>query len=251
MATPFSVYLVDDNPWHVEPVRCLLDEEAFTLTHWHSPRDAWNGINESIASDLVILDLDVEGEGSGGLAFADLIDHLRVRWPQVPLIVLSGQLDTDTVMRSRTHDVRAVVRKPYDIRYLLTTIYGILRDGLDAHIHELNRQHVQLTREFHRLQAQETPVQTQVNRALQLLSRHFRFEEDFMATHAYPQAREHKAAHDKLLLHAQALTRGGAVRAEAIGRFWRGVESDINDDAGYLAYLEGIHEQLSARLLPR
>lgn len=251
MATPFTAYLIDDNPWHVELVRCLLSDDVFALKHWHSPRDAWNGVNESVAADVVILDLDVEGEVRGGLGYPDLIDHLRVRWPQVPLIVLSSQLDTDTVIRSRTHDVRAVVSKPYDIRYLLTTIYGILRDGLDLHIRELNRQHVQLSREFRRLQQQAAPGQTQVNQALRLLGEHFRFEEDFMASHAYPQAAEHKAAHEKLLLHAQKLVRGGVVRTEAIGRFWRGVESDINDDTGYLAYLEDIHDQLSARLESR
>jgi DNA-binding response OmpR family regulator len=248
VATPFSVHLVDDNPWQVELVRCLLDDEAFTLTHWHSPRDAWNGINQNDPADAVILDLDVEGEVSGGLAYPDLIDHLRVRWPQVPLIVLSSQLDSDAVIRSRTQDVRAMISKPYDIRYLLTTIYGILRDGLDAHIRELNRQHVRLSREFRKLQEQQQPGRTQVNQALRLLGEHFRFEEDFMTTHAYPKATEHKAAHERLLVHARRLTGSGAVRVDAIRRFWAGVESDINDDASYLAYLDDVHAQLTARL---
>ena len=31
----------------MELVGCLLGDGAFTLTHWHSQRDAWNGLNEN------------------------------------------------------------------------------------------------------------------------------------------------------------------------------------------------------------
>jgi DNA-binding response OmpR family regulator len=240
--------LIDDNPWHVELVRCLLGDEAFTLTHWHSPREAWNGINDSPASDAVILDLDPEGPVSAGLGYPDLIDHLRVRWPAVPLILLGSDLDAETVMRSRAQDVSAVVGKPYDVRYLLSTVYGVLRNGLDSHVQELNQQHLRLSREFRRLQGQHAPNQPEISRALQLLSGHFRFEEDFMAKHGYPRAAEHKAAHEKLLGQADRLTRRRTTHPDAVQRFWRGVESDINDDAHYLAYLDEIHAQLATRL---
>jgi len=81
-----------------------------------------------------------------------------------------------------------------------------------------------------------------------MLSSHFRFEEDFMAAHGYPKMAEHKAAHEKLLGQARKLNGGRAAQPDAIRRFWRGVESDLNDDADYLAYLNDIHAELTARL---
>jgi response regulator RpfG family c-di-GMP phosphodiesterase len=248
LASHFTVYLIDDNNWHIELLRSMLDDEAFDLTHWSSPRDAWNGINSYPSPDLVILDLDPEQQLNSTIGFADLLDHLRMHWNRVPVILLSESPNPEIVKRGKALGIEAFVSKPYDIRYLLETVYRALRGVLSAHITALNRQHVELRRNFQRLQNADRVKDLEIEKLLQALARHFRFEESFMTAHHYPKLAPHSEAHAQLLGRANKLLRPRHRQSDAVERVWRGITSDINDDSDYIEFLEAIREELESRL---
>lgn len=250
LASHFTAYFIDDNNWHAELVRTLLDDEVFSLTHWFSPRDAWNGINTYPSPDLVILDLDPEGQFSSGIGFTDLLDHLRVQWSRVPVIVLSDNPNPEIVRRGKSLGIEAFIGKPYDIRLLLSAVYDILNDILKTHIAMLNRQHVHLSRRFQQLRTSTVLNAAETGKLLQTLAAHFRFEEDFMADHNYPELTAHAKAHAQLLQRARKLLRPNAATPDAIASVWRGITSDINDDGDYVRFLEGIRRGLESRLEP-
>ncbi len=81
----YRIFLVDDHPFHREGVAGYLNSQQ-DLTVCGVAGNAAEAISgiERTHPDLVLLDLKLEA--SSGL---DLLMHLRARWPNLPVLVLS------------------------------------------------------------------------------------------------------------------------------------------------------------------
>ena len=240
--------MIDDHRWHAELIRLLLDTDVFDVQHWESPLAAWNGINTSVAPDLVVLDLDVDTRQEGAMRFGDLPGHLHAQWPDVPVVLLSEEASADQIRRSSALGIAAFVAKPYDVRYLFATICRQLAGILDAHTAELNRQHIAIAGLFRRLIADPASNLADAATLDAALHRHFDFEESFMLRHAYPQAAAHAGRHAELLKCATTVLRRRPMRVAALERLWRDVNGDVNDDQAYVVFLAGIQRMLQDRL---
>lgn len=117
------VLLVEDNVLLARTLGRQLSRQVDVVDAVDSAEAALRRL-EVDAVDLVITDHDL-GPGMTGLAFARIS---RERWPELPVIMLSGSLDVDT-LRARAHaeGVRACVAKPASMPELARIIDEICR----------------------------------------------------------------------------------------------------------------------------
>jgi CheY-like chemotaxis protein len=104
-----SVLLIEDNPDVLEVTTSMLDELGFEVTSVASAEAALH-IAQSQAFDLVISDIVIPGD-LDGLALAHA---LRARWPELPILLVTGYSDG---MRKANADF-PLLRKPFDIAEL-------------------------------------------------------------------------------------------------------------------------------------
>lgn len=248
MSKHFTVCLIDDNKWHAELVRVLLDDELFGFVHWDRPAEAWNGVTADAAPDLVILDLDFDEVRGARIAAADLLEHLRVRWRGVPVIAMSASPHADVVRRTLAQGVTEFIAQPYDVRVLLGVVYRELGRAVEGHTAELNAQHLAIAHAFRPLLGARCPGRSALQSLHGRLSAHFAFEEGFMRRHGYPGVARHAEQHARLLHESQQLLHRATLEAAHVERLWRHVNGDINDDRDYVEFLAAVGKSLQDRL---
>ncbi len=114
------ILIIEDTPIIREPMARLLRSEGFAVT------SAANGV-EAIASlatspaDLVLL--DVLMPKMNGVRFLETF-RAEPRWVDVPVIAVTGVLDSTWLLRLRELNVRAVIHKgKFDIDGLLNEVH--------------------------------------------------------------------------------------------------------------------------------
>ncbi len=117
------ILIVEDTPIIREPMARLLCGEGYAVT------SAANGL-EAIASleenpvDLVLL--DVLMPKMNGVTFLETFRADR-RWAHVPVIAVTGVLDSTWLLRLRELDVRTVIHKGrFDLDGLLAQVHQYL-----------------------------------------------------------------------------------------------------------------------------
>ncbi|GAB2484449.1 response regulator transcription factor [Comamonas humi] len=84
-SSPPSVLLVDDHPLFRTGLRMMLSTSELVQADFHEAGSIAEAVALDAPVDLVLLDISMPGcDGLSGMA------RLRERWPQVPVVILSG-----------------------------------------------------------------------------------------------------------------------------------------------------------------
>lgn len=122
-----TALLVEDDPQVAATLRSDLARAGFVVHEARTERDAVRRA-EAIAPDVVILDLAL-AEGGGVVACRHIRELASVG--DVPLLVLSAQLDVETKIALFEVGVDDIVSRTCDPSELMARVHAILRRGAD------------------------------------------------------------------------------------------------------------------------
>lgn len=106
-----SVLLVEDEKFALRFEKMILKQIGFGNIHEAETAEAAVTLLESGAAvDLVISDMNMPGMDGLGL-----LDEIRLRWPHLPFVMLTGNIDEGRVRDALGHGVDAYVTKPCSI----------------------------------------------------------------------------------------------------------------------------------------
>lgn len=117
------VLAVDDDPIVLAMLRALLDSHGMRMTALDDPRQLLDAL-ESERPDLLVVDFEMP-HASG----AELCRLVRgdPRWSTLPVLVLTGRVDDDTVQRVLSAGADGCVAKPFEGPELIARIEERLR----------------------------------------------------------------------------------------------------------------------------
>jgi CheY-like chemotaxis protein len=117
------ILIVEDTPIIREPMARLLTAEGFTVTSAANGLDAIASL-EASPVDLVLL--DVLMPKMNGVTFLETF-RADPRWTDVPVIAVTGVLDSTWLLRLRELEVRTVIQKGrFDLDELLAEVHRSL-----------------------------------------------------------------------------------------------------------------------------
>jgi DNA-binding NtrC family response regulator len=130
------VGVVDDEPAIRRVLRALLEKEGYAVTDFESGaalvEDGGAGL------DALCLDLGLAADDVPGM---DVIPHLRTQSPDLPIIVVTGQSDLESVIEAMRAGAWDFVTKPVDPdRLKLAVRRAIERSALAKRVAELTRE---------------------------------------------------------------------------------------------------------------
>ena len=114
--SPETVLVVDDSPQICKTLTDVLGTAGYTVRSAPSAERALQ-IMESTAFDLVITDLKMSG-----MSGMDLLARLKERAPGVPVVILSGFGDMDSVIEAMRKGVADYIKKPFSIDEVLEVV---------------------------------------------------------------------------------------------------------------------------------
>lgn len=119
MDEPIRIALVDDHPVVREGLRMFLESSPLVriAVDSASGEDALSQMEEQ-PCDVVLLDL-VLGEGMDGVT---VFDHIRTRWPQTAVLILTSYRDNASLSYLRQHGARGYLDKTVQPDDLLQAI---------------------------------------------------------------------------------------------------------------------------------
>lgn len=117
-----TILLVEDDPVLSRSVQINLETEGYKVITADSLKSAFQ-MNQSQKMDLVILDLGLP-DGSG----FDFLSKLREGGSRLPVIILTAQVDEDSVVKGLQLGANDYMKKPFGQRELLARIKAVLRE---------------------------------------------------------------------------------------------------------------------------
>ncbi len=120
---PPRVILLDDDPVILEILTEALRGLGLAVSPVSNADDALHAMGEPPTPSILITDIDL-GPGPDGFAVAE---HARIRWPDMPIFVISGHYSGDPILDS-TLRLR-VLTKPLRIAALLSAVSDSLIRG--------------------------------------------------------------------------------------------------------------------------
>lgn len=115
------VLLVEDDKFMAQMIAALLVKKNFKVTTAHNSEDALENL-KSYQFDAVLLDLRLN-EASG----LDVLAAAREMGVEYPILILSGDLDTDTKVRALSAGADDYITKPFKIEELSARILAVVR----------------------------------------------------------------------------------------------------------------------------
>ena len=108
--TTAQVLIVENDPAAMEYLRELLLRESHTVLAARSNQEAWSLLEQSPFVDLVIMELDLDGENGW-----DLLNRIRndILFSRLPVLVYTGMTDRETVLKNLRIGVQNFLIKPY------------------------------------------------------------------------------------------------------------------------------------------
>jgi len=119
-----TILLVEDDPVLSRSVQINLETEGYKVFKADSIRSAFQA-NQTQKINLVILDLGLP-DGSG----FDFLSKLRDAGSRLPVIILTAQVDEDSVVNGLQLGANDYMKKPFGQRELLARIKAVLREPL-------------------------------------------------------------------------------------------------------------------------
>ncbi len=112
--------LVEDDPAVAEGLSALLELEGVTVRIVERGRDAVKA-TEEFGPDAAIIDF-----GLPDISGAEVYDLLAQRWPDLPVVFATGHGDPANLARQLAHPAVRLLRKPFDVAALLSTLREIV-----------------------------------------------------------------------------------------------------------------------------
>ena len=118
---PGTVLIVDDDAGVRDTARLILAREGFGILTAADGRSAMELMaTQEIADKVCVLLCDLEMPKAGG---KELIEHFRMKFPTIPIIVLSGASDTVYLEGIAQQGVCDWLRKPVTREALLEKLW--------------------------------------------------------------------------------------------------------------------------------
>jgi two-component system response regulator FixJ len=114
------IFILDDDEAARDSLRLLLECEGLAAREFASGREFLDQVRPE-AGDCLLLDLHMP-EMSG----LDVLETLRRRGDDVPMIVITGQPSAAAERRAAAAGALAFIEKPYHVEELLSLIYAAL-----------------------------------------------------------------------------------------------------------------------------
>lgn len=114
-----TLLIVDDELELCLSLKELLSDEGFRCEYETDPREVIPFIEKSVIS-LVLLDIRMPGIGG-----IDLLKLIKFRFPELPVIIISGHATVDTAVKAMKFGAVNLFTKPLDIDSLLSEIQRI------------------------------------------------------------------------------------------------------------------------------
>jgi hemerythrin-like metal-binding protein len=253
----FTTLLIEPPGVDSQLINLMLAPEKFHVKTAECGPDAWNLILESDPPDLVIIDTDLPLNGDLRIGASQLIELMQERpgWSHTPRLILTSDGSSTIFQQVDKAHVCAAILKPYDPRRFIQEIYHCLRNKLDAHIKELNRQHIELRnliKNVAKSQNQKT-IKEGLRDFLIYLERHFDFEEQYMQHHYYPYVVEHQEGHGTLYAKAKKLINGicrsdQVITGDIMDNVILSVFDGVEDDKKYIDFLYELIDSLTNQI---
>ncbi len=115
-----KILIIDDEHIVLNSCKRVLEAEGCTVTLATSADKAIEAMKEDQFS-LILMDIKMPGRD--GLS---LMREVKARWPEIPVIVMSGYATTDTVREVSKTDAATFIAKPFTPDELLEAIRQVL-----------------------------------------------------------------------------------------------------------------------------
>ena len=118
---PVRIAIVDDDDGVRRVLRRVLERDHMEVVEFADGKSIATGAADF---DLVCLDLSL-----GGVSGLDVLKHLKAETPDVPVIMVTGNSDVDTVVAVMRAGADEYVTKPVDRDSLVSLIRRLLPQG--------------------------------------------------------------------------------------------------------------------------
>lgn len=117
-----TILILDDQPDIREIMAIMLQEEGYDVTACEKPSEAIEDIRKKSGKiDLLIADYSMPG-----MTGAEFADHVHLDYPDIPVIIVSGQEQSTLDKLQRMKSIKAIVKKPVIPEQLLESIEKVL-----------------------------------------------------------------------------------------------------------------------------
>ena len=117
-----TVVIVEDDPTLRLGLRRVLESRGGFLVHEFGRAEEALASLDEIPTDVILTDLQMPG--MGGLAF---IEELSSRFPELPVVVVSGVPDLEVAARAVEAGATDFLQKPIGAQRVLVTVQNVLR----------------------------------------------------------------------------------------------------------------------------
>ncbi len=121
------ILVVDDEPNVLVTYRLILQQQGYEVSAALSSDEAREVLSGKEV-DLLLCDLSLEKQKNG----FDVIDFAHEKSPHMPSVLLTGYATAEANDRARELGI-PVLFKPIDIKELLETISGLLKENYEQH----------------------------------------------------------------------------------------------------------------------
>jgi two-component system nitrogen regulation response regulator NtrX len=111
------ILIVDDEDGIRRSLAGILEDEGFATTPARDGEEALASIDDEGAPDLVLLDIAMPGRDG-----VDILVEVRERWPDLPVVMMSGHGTIETAVKTTKHGAYDFIEKPLSIDKVLLTI---------------------------------------------------------------------------------------------------------------------------------
>ena len=118
---PAHVVVVDDQQDVLDTIGMLLRRDGHFVRLFHDPRAALDALGEE-RPEVLITDI-----GMPGMSGWDLASAVHARWPELPIIVLTGWGRDVTAAQLKQHGVTAALAKPAEVATLRRALARALK----------------------------------------------------------------------------------------------------------------------------
>ena len=116
------IFILDDDAGVRDSLRLLLECEGLETREFASCREFLDA--DGAEGDCLILDVHLPG-----MSGIELLETMRRRGDMLPVIVISGRIDSMTRNRARAAGALAVVEKPYQVEEVLDLVRRAMGQG--------------------------------------------------------------------------------------------------------------------------
>jgi len=129
MADPIRIALIDDNPAVLDSLRLYFERKKVQIGCFGTSKEFLAAIDRSAQFDCVVS--DVRMPGMSGL---DLVNHLKTRGFNRPIVLITGHGDVDMAVSAIKLGAFDFIEKPFDEARLLASI----RDAVERHREQIS-----------------------------------------------------------------------------------------------------------------